>query len=97
MTYKEISKLTDELHGKDPYIVVKILIVAAVDDNLTTSDYNDKEYEKTCQRLFDFAHEKGFEVDFDELVCQIENLIEDGDFDEPSWECIEQAYEYMAG
>ena len=60
MTYKEISKLIDELHGKDPYIVAKILIVAAVDDNLTTSDYNDKEYEKTCQRLFDFAQEKVF-------------------------------------
>jgi len=96
MTYKEISKLTDELHGKDPYIVVKILIVAAVDDNLTTSDYSDKEYEKVCQRIFDFVHEKGFEVDIDELVYQIEGFIEAGDFDEPSRECIEKAYEYMA-
>ena len=99
MTYKEISKLIDELHGKDPYIVLKINIVAAVDDNIDTSDYREIDYERACRCIFEFVHsiycEETTLVDVDELACRIARLIEDGEFEEPTWECIERAYEGM--
>jgi len=101
MTYKEISKLIDDIHKEDIYIVLKINIVAAVDDNLDTSDYRDVDYERACRCIFEFVNEiyrkTGELIDVDDLVFRVEELIEDGDFEEPTWECVEQAYEGMAG
>ena len=91
MTYRETQRIVQELHEKDRHFMLNAEIVCSVHDNMHTKDMTDEEFEKLCKRISETWLEFDGYIDLSEMCYQIQDLIDCGDYEAPTEECIREA------
>ncbi len=91
--YHTLIHMLDEMNKEDRKVLLKISLATAVLDNISIEDYDDEGLDEVCARIEKVLNTRSDWPDFDSIVYHIQNLIDEGEYETPTEECIVEAYE----
>lgn len=90
MKYNTLLNIANAIMTEETTAFLKMEVAVAVDGNMDTSVYDDEGFEELCDRVYN-AYLQSDRADLDLFCYLIQNLIDNGEYDGPTEECLADA------
>lgn len=90
MKYNTLLNIANALTKEEINAFLKMEVAFSVDNNMDTSPYDEEGFEELCSRVHN-AYLQSDRADLDLFCYLIQNLIDSGEYDGPTEECLADA------